>query len=188
MTYTNGTLITKDVARRIAECGNISPAISVEGFEKETDARRGEGTHRRIITAMENLRNAGVPFGISITITKKNAHVALSDDFVDFYFNTQGAMYGWIFQYMPIGRGVATELMITPEQRLDLFKREQELIEETDLFLVDFWNGGLDSVGCLSAGRPGGYFYIDWSGNTLLQGHKRLAGRLHIRPAARQGR
>ncbi|HET6461601.1 MAG TPA: radical SAM protein, partial [Syntrophales bacterium] len=165
MMYTNGTLITKDIAKRIAEYGNLTPAISVEGFQKETDDRRGIGTHKRIMAAMENLRNAGVPFGVSITVTQKNAHIALRDDFVELYFKDQGALYGWIFQYMPIGRGVATDLMITPSQRLDLFKREQELIQETDLFLVDFWNGGLYSIGCISAGRPGGYFYIDWSGN-----------------------
>lgn len=165
MMYTNGTLITKEMAKRMADCGNLTPAISVEGFEKETDARRGKGTHKRIMTAMENLRNAGVPFGISITATRNNADVVLSDEFVDCYIKDQGAVYGWVFQYMPIGRKITTDLMITPEQRLALFQREQKMVQERDLFLVDFWNSGLYSVGCFSAGRAGGYFYIDWNGN-----------------------
>ncbi len=165
MMYTNGTLITKDMAERMADCGNLIPAISVEGYEKETDGRRGAGTFKRIMTAMENLRQAGVPFGVSITATKNNADIVLSEEYVDFYFRDQGAMFGWIFQYMPIGRSISTELMITPEQRLALFQRQQQIIRETNIFLVDFWNGGLYSVGCLSAGRPGGYFYIDWNGN-----------------------
>jgi MoaA/NifB/PqqE/SkfB family radical SAM enzyme len=27
------------------------------------------------------------------------------------------------------------------------------------------WNGGPLSLGCIAAGRSGGYFYIDWDGN-----------------------
>ena len=37
--YTNGTLIDEKMAQRMAEVGNITPAISVEGFEKKTDER-----------------------------------------------------------------------------------------------------------------------------------------------------
>jgi MoaA/NifB/PqqE/SkfB family radical SAM enzyme len=165
MMYTNGVLITKDVAKRMANCGNLTPSVSVEGFEKETDTRRGKGTYRKIMTAMENLRDAGVPFGVSITATRNNVDIVMSDEFVDHYINGQGAAYAWVFQYMPIGRRITTDLMITPEQRLALFKREQKLIEETEVFLVDFWNGGPYAVGCFSAGRAGGYFYIDWNGN-----------------------
>ncbi|MDA8168981.1 MAG: radical SAM/SPASM domain-containing protein [Nitrospiraceae bacterium] len=165
MMYTNSTLITKQVAERMAGLGNITPAISVEGFEKETDTRRGRGVFRRIVSAMENLREAGVPFGISATATRLNAESIMSDEFTDFYFNKMGAIYGWVFQYMPIGRSITIDLMITPEQRLALFRNEQRMIKESRVFLVDFWNGGPYSLGCISAGRPGGYFYIDWNGN-----------------------
>ncbi|MFQ6033179.1 MAG: radical SAM protein, partial [Candidatus Zixiibacteriota bacterium] len=99
--YTNGTLIDENKAKKMAELGNITLAISVEGFEEETDKRRGLGVYQKILKAFENLREAGVPFGISLTATKENAELLLSDEFIDFYFNQQGAIYGWIFQYMP---------------------------------------------------------------------------------------
>jgi len=165
--YTNGTLIDEKMAQRMAKAGNITPAISVEGLEKETDARRGKGVHRRILKAFKNLRNNGVPFGISITATRNNAELVLSDEFMDFYFEKQGAVYGWIFQYMPIGRSYTLNLMVTPEQRKWMFEREQHLIREKALFIADFWNSGAVSNGCISGGRPGGYFYIDWNGNCL---------------------
>lgn len=41
LVYTNGTLIDDSLAERLAELGNVGPAISVEGFEEETDGRRG---------------------------------------------------------------------------------------------------------------------------------------------------
>ena len=45
--YTNGTLITPKVAKKLAELGNVVPLISVEGYEKETDERRGAGVHKK---------------------------------------------------------------------------------------------------------------------------------------------
>lgn len=165
MMYTNGTLIDRDMAQRLADVGNISPAISVEGWERETDARRGKGVFRKIQQAMEAMRRAGVPFGISLTATRENAEIILSDELMDYYFQEQGAIYGWIFQYMPIGRGFTLDNMVTPEQRKWLLQRELDMIVKQRRFLVDFWNGGILTVGCIGAGRSGGYFYIDWDGN-----------------------
>jgi MoaA/NifB/PqqE/SkfB family radical SAM enzyme len=165
MMYTNATLITDRVAERMAELGNITPAISVEGWEKETDERRGKGVYKRVLQAMERLRKHGVPFGISVTATKHNAETVISDEFLDYFFDEQGAVFGWVFQYMPIGRSYTVDLMVTPEQRKWMLEREMDLIYKHDRFMVDFWNGGPMSLGCIAAGRSGGYFYLDWDGN-----------------------
>jgi MoaA/NifB/PqqE/SkfB family radical SAM enzyme len=162
--YTNGTLINKHVAARMAEMGNITPAISVEGWEERTDARRGKGVYQRVLTAMANLREAGVPFGISLTATCENCEEILSDEFLEFFFEEQGAMYGWLFQYMPIGRGITLDMLPTPEQRAWMWRRSWQVIREKRYFLPDFWNSGTATKGCISAGRQGGYFYIDWNG------------------------
>lgn len=82
--YTNGTLIDIKTAKRLAEVGNVTPAISVEGFEEETDRRRGKGVFKKILHAMENLRQEGVPFGVSITAMRHNAELVLSEEFIDF--------------------------------------------------------------------------------------------------------
>ena len=166
--YTNGTTINERMAERLAEVGNITPAISVEGFQKETDARRGEGTFAKILRAFENLKAVGVPFGVSITATKHNAELVVSDEFMDYYFDEMGAMYGWIFQYMPIGRSHTLDLIVTEEQRLMMWKKERELINTRGLFIADFWNCGTVSDGCISAGKDvNGYLYIDWNGNVF---------------------
>ncbi len=164
MFYTNGTLITKEVAKRMAKLGNVTPAISIEGFETETDLRRGKGTFKKILEAFDNLRSEGVPFGISTTAMRHNAELLVSDEFLDFYFNQQKATYGWLFQYMPIGRKYTLDHLITPEQRLYLFQRERKILWEYKLFYPDFWNSGVLATGCISAGREGGYLYIDWNG------------------------
>jgi len=166
LVYTNGTLINEEVAQRLGESANATPAISVEGFEKETDQRRGAGTFKKILRAFEHLRKAGVPFGISVTATNKNVDVLLGDEFYDFYFKEQGASYMWQFQLMPIGRGKdELDLMVNPEKRLKLYRKWEKLLSEKRYCLADFWNSGVLSRGCIAYGRSGGYAYVDWHGN-----------------------
>jgi len=164
--YTNGTLINEEVAQRLAETANATPAISVEGFEEKTDQRRGAGVHKKILGTFERLRKAGVPFGISVTATSKNTDLLLTDEFYDFYFKEQGACYMWQFQLMPIGRGKdEMDLMVTPGRRLELYRKWEKVVSEKKYCLADFWNSGVLSRGCIAYGRSGGYVYVDWNGN-----------------------
>ncbi|GAB4304569.1 MAG: hypothetical protein Kow0097_01650 [Candidatus Bipolaricaulota bacterium] len=165
--FTNGTLITPEVAQKLAVLGNLTPAISVEGDEEETDRRRGKGTFRRIQQAMAYLRTHGVPFGISVTVTRDNVGAVLSDAFLDLFFEEEGAFYGFLFHYMPIGRGPEVSQMITPQERVELWRRSWDTVEKRGIFLFDFWNSGPVVQGCLAAGREGGYLYIDWNGDVF---------------------
>jgi MoaA/NifB/PqqE/SkfB family radical SAM enzyme len=163
--YTNGTLIDDMVARRMGELGNLSPALSIEGMKEKTDARRGDGVFDKVLGAMERLRHEGVFYGISLTATRHNAEALLSDEVVDTFFERMGVLYAFIFHYMPIGRAFTLDLMMTPEQRLQLFERVWSLIRERHIFIADFWNSATASNGCLAAGRAGGYFHINWNGD-----------------------
>jgi MoaA/NifB/PqqE/SkfB family radical SAM enzyme len=166
LVYTNGSLITPEVAEKLAKLGNVTPAISVEGYEKETDERRGKGMFKKIIEATNNLKKAGVPFGVSVTATSKNIDILLDDKFYDFAFKELGATYMWMFQLMPVGRAKdVMKCMITPEQRVKLFRKWEELLKEKKYCIGDFWNSGVIADGCIAYGRPGGYLYIDWNGN-----------------------
>ena len=167
MVYTNGTLIDDEFAAYMADVGNVAPAISVEGFEEETDARRGKGTHRKILQAFEALRKHGVPFAVSATATRHNWELLTSHDFVDFYFMEQGALFGWIFQYMPMGRGQSMDLVVPPESRVEMARRMWRLVRERKVFLIDFWNSATVSQGCIAAAREGGYFHINWDGDIM---------------------
>jgi MoaA/NifB/PqqE/SkfB family radical SAM enzyme len=166
LVYTNGTVVNEEVARSLAKSANVTPAVSVEGLEEQTDQRRGTGTFKRILSALEHLRNQGVPFGISVTATSKNMDVLLGDEFYDFYFEKQGASYMWEFQLMPIGRGKdELDLMVNPQERLKLYRKWEKLLGDKKYCLADFWNSGVLARGCIAYGRSGGYAYVDWHGN-----------------------
>lgn len=163
-TYTNGTLLTKDMAQKLAKLGNVAPAISVEGFEKETDDRRGNGVFQRVMDAMDNLREAGVVFGYSVTPTRLNSELLVSDEFVDLMIQ-KGCVFGWYFQYVPIGRKPDVSLMATPEQRNYIRQRTKEIRNTKPIFIGDFWNDGPIVGGCLAGARHRGYFHINCKGD-----------------------
>jgi MoaA/NifB/PqqE/SkfB family radical SAM enzyme len=170
LVYTNGTLITPELAEQLAELGNVTVAISVEGYQKETDARRGKNVHSKILAAMENLRKAGSMFGVSVTITSENIDLFLNnfDDFCHYYMDEQGAVFAWLFQYMPIGRNHDTmSLLVPPEKRKRLLEETWRLVREQGYFIADFWNSGTVSGGCIAGGRSDGFIYIDWNGNVM---------------------
>ncbi|MEO0206347.1 MAG: radical SAM protein, partial [candidate division WOR-3 bacterium] len=163
--YTNGSLINEDVAKKFGELGNITPAISVEGMKETTEKRRGNGFFEKIVGTLQLLKKYRVTFGVSVTATRINAEEIVSDEFIDFYFHKLGAAYAWVFHYMPIGRDIAPELIPTPEQRVMLWNKSWKIIKDKKIMYADFWNHGPVSDGCISAGRPGGYFYVDWQAN-----------------------
>ncbi len=160
--YTNGSLIDGKMAEKLSELGNVFPCISVEGFEEETDARRGKGQFNKVTSAMKNLKGNGILFGFSATATRSNNDVIISDEFIDFYIN-QGCFLGWYFNYIPIGREPDVNLMPTPEQRNRRRKRVAEIRETKPIVVADFWNDGVLSHGCLSGGRV--YLHINSNGS-----------------------
>lgn len=162
MAYTNGTLINEKIADKIVEVGNFTPAISIEGWKESTDKRRGSGTFDKIMKAMDLLRERGAAFGISLTITRYNYKEVTSDEFIDFIID-KGAVYGWSFHYIPIGRNPNVDLMITPEQRAYLAERIPHIRTTKPFQIADFWNDGELTGGCIAGGRN--YFHISARGD-----------------------
>ncbi len=163
MMYTNGTLIDDEMADKMLEVGNVSPVISLEGYKESTDERRGEGTYNKIMAAMDRLRERGIVFGISLTATRNNVEELFgNDEFIDFMIE-KGAIYGWCFHYVPIGKDPNLELMLTPEQRKMMANRVPEIRTNKPFFLADFWNDGSFTNGCIAGGRR--YFHINARGD-----------------------
>ena len=160
MTYTNGTLLHAGRVSRLARLGNVWPAISVEGFAEETDRRRGPGVYAGVLRAMRLLRDAGVMFGFSATPTRLNADLLADDRFLDHWL-AEGVLFGWMFQYLPLGRDPDVGLMATPAQRDRLRAATRRWSLSRPIFVGDFWNDGACVGGCLSASK---YCYVATNG------------------------
>jgi MoaA/NifB/PqqE/SkfB family radical SAM enzyme len=160
--YTNGSLIDDHVADRLLELGNAAPAISVEGYEAETDARRGAGMHDKVLAAMARLKERKLLFGISATVTRYNHDILKDEHFFDHYHGL-GAMFTWLFQYIPIGREPNVDIMSTPEQRTEFRRWLHDHRPAMPMFIGDFWNDGIHVGGCMAGGRL--YFHVTSNGN-----------------------
>ena len=160
-TYTNGTLINENVVEKLKKVGNVIPMISLEGYEPETDSRRGKGTYKKIMEGMDLLRKNGIPFGNSIMVTKHNYKLAMSDKFIDMLIK-KGSYVVWYFLYMPVGRKPDPKLMPTPKQRAYMRKRRDYIRNNKPIFIIDFWNDAEYVGGCI-AGKE--YFHINNRGD-----------------------
>jgi len=70
---TNGTLITRDYAQRIAEAGVSYVGVSIDGLEATHDKFRNErGAFRRGLEGLKNARDAGIKTGIRFTVNRHN--------------------------------------------------------------------------------------------------------------------
>ncbi len=162
MFYSNGTLIDDAVADRLYSLGNAGAVMSLEGFEEATDARRGKGVFKKVMSAMDRLRERGVAFGTSLTVTRRNIEQLTSDAFFEHLYN-KGVMVCWLFLFLPVGKDPDVSLMPTPEQREYLRQRGSQLREKYPIFIADFWNDAPHVGGCIAGGRN--YIHINANGD-----------------------
>lgn len=162
LAFTNATLIDEKFADDMLRVKNFIPAISVEGFEEETDFRRGEGTYNALTKAMKILKDKKLPFGISCCYTSKNTHVIGSEKYIDDMVE-KGAKFAWFFTYMPVGTGAVPELLATAQQREYMYQQIREFRKTKSIFTLDFWNDGEYIDGCIAGGRC--YLHINANGD-----------------------
>lgn len=160
--FTNATLIDEDFCQDMIRVGNFVPAISAEGNEHTTDARRGQGTYVKIERAMDLLRSYQLPFGISCCWTRANADTVATEENIDWMIE-KGALFCWYFHFMPVGRAATAELIPTPEQREKMYHFIREMREKKPLFTLDFQNDGEYVGGCIAGGRR--YLHINAAGD-----------------------
>jgi MoaA/NifB/PqqE/SkfB family radical SAM enzyme len=161
--FTNGTLISQELADDLAKMGNVMVAFSMDGFEEETDARRGKGVFKKVMQGMDQLREKGVPFGFSTMVTRYNLNTIISESFNDMLVQ-KGCLLGWHFLYIPAGKEPDISLMPTPEQReLLREKGAQYLRKKKPILIIDFWNDAPLVGGCIAGGHY--YFHINAKGD-----------------------
>jgi len=162
LSFTNGTLVDNAFCEELARVGNFSLAFSIEGDEESTDMRRGEGTYRKVIAAMEHMRAHKLLFGYSTCYHRYNTESVGSDEFVDDMI-ARGCRFAWNFTYIPVGKDAVTDLLATPEQRAYMYRRVREIRETKPIFAMDFWNDGEYTQGCIAGGRR--YLHINAAGD-----------------------
>ena len=165
LAFTNGTLVDDEFCEDMKKAGNLALALSVEGTEETTDARRGDGVYAQVIKAMQTLKKHKCIFGTSVCYTSQNYEAVTSDEFYDMEIEN-GAIFSWYFHYMPVGSDADTSLLLTPEQREHVYRTiraKRDSKNGKPIFTVDFQNDGEFVGGCIAGGRN--YFHVNSEGD-----------------------
>ncbi len=162
LVFTHGGLIDERMVARLTEVGNVMPSFSLEGYEQETDERRGAGHFKKVMRAMDLLKEGGLSFCGSFTHSSKNTDIITNPEYIDMLLS-KGVFALWLFSYVPVGRSPEVELMTSPEQRDLLRSSVAEFRDSKPMLFIDFWNDGPIVSGCLAGGRK--YFHINANGD-----------------------
>lgn len=160
--FTNGTLITDEVARRMRELGNITPVISIEGLKEESDRRRQkDDVFSRTLEGMRNCRRHKLIFGSAASICKGNYDDLVNEKHIQ-ALAKEGAMYMWYYIYRPVGAEPNPRECLSEEQIRGL---RQFLVDQRDkapLFIIDtYWD---DKGNAICPGASGMSHHIAPSG------------------------
>ena len=114
--FTNGTLLTDDIAQQLRRAGNVTPLISIEGLEEESDRRRkGNEVYRRTLQGVRACRKAGLIFGVAASICRNNYDELVTRQHIE-RVAREGAAYLWYYIYRPVGADARPEQALTEEQ------------------------------------------------------------------------
>lgn len=139
--FTNGTLLTPDVAEELRKLANVTPLISFEGDEEVADVRRrGKDVFRRTTEAVENATNAGLITGVAMSVCKSNLDLALSAEFINSLIE-KGVAYLWYYIFRPVGGDPSVDLALNKEEIQTLRNFMVNARSEYDIAIIDaYWD------------------------------------------------
>ncbi len=189
---TNGTLITKDVAKRIKNGGVSYVGISLDGMGEINDKFRGvSGAFEDAVRGIRNCRELDVRVGLRLTLTRRNVEDL---DGLFGFVESEGLERVCFYHLVPSGRGgeISSDDLSHEETReaVDLILARTRALKEmgrkTDILTVDNHVDGIflylklleedkaraDDVWRLLSWNGGGMYSsgvgigcIDWDGN-----------------------
>ncbi len=156
--FTNGTLLDNEAVVLFHKNRQLVPIISIEGDRERTDARRGGGVYERLTDAMERLKEKGILFGASITVTRENLDSVTSPDYVS-ALQELGCQVVIYVEYVALSE-TPGETEPDSGDRERLLARQDTLRGQFDGMIFVAFPGDEEALGgCLAAGR--GFIHIN---------------------------
>lgn len=139
--FTNGTLLTDEVAAKLRRLGNVTPLVSVEGSEQVSDERRGgREVFRRSMAGIDACRRNRLFFGVATSVCRSNYSDLVSRKFVDELIG-RGAHYLWYYIYRPVGADPTPELALTENEIVELRQFMVDIRGQAPIVVVDaYWD------------------------------------------------
>jgi MoaA/NifB/PqqE/SkfB family radical SAM enzyme len=139
--FTNGHLITDEVARELRKVGNVTPLISVEGTEIISDQRRGRlNVLSKSLAGIENCRRNKLITGVATSVCQSNIDELVNEAWLRRLIE-MGVHYAWFHTYRVVGPNAHPELALRPEQVLRVRRFVVEMRSKLPIAIVDaYWD------------------------------------------------
>ena len=135
--FTNGQLITDEIARTFRRFGNVSPLISIEGSTPVSDVRRGgKDVLNRTLAGLEHCVRHRLITGVATSVCQSNFDDLLSEKWLEDLIRL-GVLYAWYYTYRPVGPDAAPELALTPDQVWQVRRFVVEMRHKHPIGIVD---------------------------------------------------
>lgn len=159
--FTNGMLLTDDHLKQIRKQKNLIPVFSIEGDTEDTDTRRGDGVHRRVLELFDRARKLRLFYGASFTVTSQNFSRVTDTAFLDRISET-GCRVVFFVEYVPI-QEETEHLLLTEPERFSLSLLCKTLSRKNRSLYYAFPGDEERFGGCLAAGR--GFIHVSADGS-----------------------
>ncbi len=143
--FTNGQLITPEIAQRLRKLGNATPLVSIEGDSVVSDQRRGSRqVLDRSLRGLKACLDAGLVTGVATSLCRSNLDTLLNDDWLKKLIS-MGVHYAWFHGYGPDS---SPELALSPEELVRVRRFVVEARARLPIVIVDAYYDGKGSALC----------------------------------------
>jgi MoaA/NifB/PqqE/SkfB family radical SAM enzyme len=139
--FTNGHLITDEVARELRRLGNATPLVSIEGTQAVSDVRRGRtDVLAHTLAGLESCRRQRLIVGVATSVCQSNIDDLLTETWLRELIR-RGVHYVWYHTYRPVGAHATPELALRPEQVREVRRFVVRMRSKLPLAMVDaYWD------------------------------------------------
>lgn len=146
--FTNGQLITPEIAQRLRRVANATPLVSIEGDAAVSDVRRGSRhVLDRSLRGLQACLDAGLVTGVASSLCRSNLDTLLTEDWLRRLIG-MGVHYAWFHGYRPVGPEASPELALSPDELVRVRRFVVEQRAKQPIVIVDAYYDGEGSALC----------------------------------------
>jgi MoaA/NifB/PqqE/SkfB family radical SAM enzyme len=135
--FTNGQMITDEIAAELRKAGNATPLISVEGSKTVSDERRGrQNVLNHTLLGIEACIRNRLITGVATSACQSNFDDLVREEWIDELIR-MGVHYTWFHTYRPVGPVANAQLALRPEQVTRLRRFVMDMRNRKAIGIVD---------------------------------------------------
>jgi len=159
--FSNGLFINEELLGKFKEQKNVVPVMSLEGYQEETDGRRGKGVYRHLQGLICQMKKENIFWGLSFMLTRPNFNTVTDVQFIKGLVDA-GCRLFFFVEFTSMNGGTESWIL-TKEQRSKVLSVMNFLESQFPGLFIAFPGGEERFGGCLSAGR--GFVHISPDGD-----------------------